>query len=56
LARAEIHLGLEPDLDTRTDRRPAAYLFVDDADALARTWLEAGGDVRLPQDTQMGSA
>ncbi len=35
---AEIHLGVEPDLDTRTDRRSAAYLFVQDADALARTY------------------
>jgi uncharacterized glyoxalase superfamily protein PhnB len=25
-----------------------------DADALARTWLAAGGDVRLPQDTEWG--
>ncbi len=51
---AEIHLGVEPDLDTRTDRRSAAYLFVEDADALARAWLTAGGDVRLPQDTEWG--
>ena len=51
---AEIHLGLEPDLDTRADRRSTAYLFVEDADALARTWLAAGGDVRFPQDTEWG--
>jgi catechol 2,3-dioxygenase-like lactoylglutathione lyase family enzyme len=51
---AEIHLGVEPDLDTRVDRRSAAYLFVEDADALAETWLAAGGDVRLPQDTEWG--
>jgi catechol 2,3-dioxygenase-like lactoylglutathione lyase family enzyme len=51
---AEIHLGVEPDLDTRVDRRATAYLFVDDADALAATWLAAGGDVRLPQDTEWG--
>ena len=51
---AEIHLGAEPDLDTRTDRRSTAYLFVEDADALAQTWLAAGGDVRLPQDTEWG--
>jgi uncharacterized glyoxalase superfamily protein PhnB len=24
------------------------------ADALAQTWLAAGGDVRLPQDTEWG--
>ena len=51
---AEIHLGVEPDLDTRSDRRSTAYLFVEDADVLARTWLAAGGDVRLPQDTEWG--
>ena len=51
---AEIHLGVEPDLDTRTDRKASAYLFVADADALAATWLAAGGDVRPPQDTEWG--
>jgi predicted enzyme related to lactoylglutathione lyase len=51
---AEIHLGVEPDLDTRPDRRSTAYLFVDDADALARTWIAAGGDLRSPQDTEWG--
>jgi predicted enzyme related to lactoylglutathione lyase len=51
---AEIHLGQEPDLDRRPDRRAAAYLIVDDADALAQTWRAAGGDVRLPQDTEWG--
>lgn len=50
----EIHLGVEPDLDTRADRWATAYLFVEDADVLARTWLAAGGDVRLPQDTEWG--
>jgi len=45
---------MEADLDTRTDRRSTAYLFVEDADALARTWLAAGADVRLPQDTGWG--
>jgi catechol 2,3-dioxygenase-like lactoylglutathione lyase family enzyme len=52
--RAEIHLGVESDLGTRPDRRGAAYLFVEDADGLAQTWLAAGGDVRLPQDTEWG--
>ncbi len=51
---AEIHLGVEPDLGTRADRRSTAYLFVEDADVLARAWLAAGGDVRLPQDTEWG--
>jgi len=51
---AEIHLVVEPDLDTRVDRRSSAYLFVEDADALAQAWLAAGGDVRPPQDTEWG--
>jgi catechol 2,3-dioxygenase-like lactoylglutathione lyase family enzyme len=51
---AEIHLDAEPDLDARTDRRATAYLFVEDADALAHTWLAAGADVQLPQDTEWG--
>jgi catechol 2,3-dioxygenase-like lactoylglutathione lyase family enzyme len=51
---AEIHLGVEHDLGKRPDRRATAYLFVEDAGALARTWLAAGGDVRLPQDTEWG--
>jgi predicted enzyme related to lactoylglutathione lyase len=51
---AEIHLGAEPGLDTRADRRSTAYLFVEDADALARAWVAAGGDVRLPEDTEWG--
>ncbi len=50
----EIHLGTEPDLDKLTGRRATAYLFVEDAGALARTWLAAGGDVRLPEDTEWG--
>ncbi len=47
---AEIHLGVEPDLDTRADRRSTAYLFVEDADALATRLhgqVEAGGEVVL---------
>jgi uncharacterized glyoxalase superfamily protein PhnB len=51
---AEIHLGVEPDPDAHLNRRSTAYLFVKDADALAQTWLAAGGDVRLPQDTEWG--
>ncbi|MGH3246689.1 MAG: hypothetical protein ACRDOI_10830 [Trebonia sp.] len=39
---------------TRVDRRSTAYLFVEDADALAGTWIAAGGDVRPPQDTEWG--
>jgi hypothetical protein len=50
----EIHLGVEPGLDSRPDRRSSAYLFVADSDALARTWRAAGADVRPPQDTEWG--
>lgn len=51
---AEIHLGPEPDLAARPDRRATAYLFVEDADAIARAWVAAGADVRLPRDTEWG--
>jgi catechol 2,3-dioxygenase-like lactoylglutathione lyase family enzyme len=47
---AEIHLGTEP----ADPRAASAYLFVEDADALAQSWLAAGGDVRLPEDTEWG--
>ena len=49
----EIHLGVEPDIDKR-HRRAMAYLFVEDADALARAWLAAGAEVRPPEDTEWG--
>jgi catechol 2,3-dioxygenase-like lactoylglutathione lyase family enzyme len=49
---AEIHLGETPDLDKRSEPRASAYLFVEDADALAQTWLAAGAEVRLPEDTE----
>ena len=51
LGRVEIHLGEVPEIDTV---RASAYLFVEDADDLARQWREAGGDVRLPEDTEWG--
>ncbi len=50
----EIHLGVDADLAAGARPRATAYLFVEDADALARTWTSAGGDVRLPQDTDWG--
>ena len=53
---AEIHLGVEPDLGTRADRRSTAYLFVEDADAVAGTglWLEATcGCRRTPNGVSM---
>ena len=48
----ELHLGTVP---TGRKTSPAtAYLFVDDADALAAEWLQAGADVRSPEDTPWG--
>jgi uncharacterized glyoxalase superfamily protein PhnB len=45
----EIHLGFVPDEDRRIG---AAYLFVEDADKLAREWRAAGAEVHGPQDTE----
>jgi hypothetical protein len=48
----EIHLGTVP-AGVRT--APAsAYLFVDDADQLARRWTSTGADVRSPEGTEWG--
>lgn len=48
----ELHLGTVPTGGTMS--RTTAYLFVDDADALADEWREAGADVRSPVDTPWG--
>jgi uncharacterized glyoxalase superfamily protein PhnB len=47
----EIHLGVVAEDDRRTS---AAYLFVEDADALAAKWQSAGVKVHPPQDTEWG--
>jgi uncharacterized glyoxalase superfamily protein PhnB len=47
----EIHFGVVPDDDRGIG---AAYLFVDDADALAAEWRSAGVEVHPPQDTEWG--
>jgi predicted enzyme related to lactoylglutathione lyase len=47
----EIHLGTVPSGDVRSSN---AYLWVDDADALAREWAATGADVRPPEDTEWG--
>ncbi len=47
----EIHLGVVPDEDRRNG---AAYLFVDDADAVAAEWSSAGVTLHPPQDTEWG--
>ncbi len=48
----EIHLGLVA--DGSWSGPASAYVWVDDADDLARAWSEAGADVRAPEDTEWG--
>jgi catechol 2,3-dioxygenase-like lactoylglutathione lyase family enzyme len=51
--RVEIHLGVV--LDFRPpDTKHSAYLWVDDADALAQEWQAAGVEVHAPEDTEWG--
>ena len=50
LEGVELHLGVVTEKATPA----SAYLFVDDAEALARTWVSAGADVRAPEDTEWG--
>lgn len=48
----ELHIGTVP---TGQMASPTtAYLFLDDADALADEWRAAGVDVRSPEDTPWG--
>jgi predicted enzyme related to lactoylglutathione lyase len=47
----ELHLGVVPDDNRCTG---SAYLFVDDADALAVKWTSAGAAVQPPEDTEWG--
>jgi catechol 2,3-dioxygenase-like lactoylglutathione lyase family enzyme len=49
----EIHLAGVHDLDPKTTTS-AAYLWVDDADQLAREWEAAGVEVHAPRDTDWG--
>ena len=48
----ELHLGTVP--DGRQLGPMTAYLYVDDADELAREWSDAGVEVHPPQDTEWG--
>jgi catechol 2,3-dioxygenase-like lactoylglutathione lyase family enzyme len=50
LDEVEIHLGVGGELAAPA----AAYLFVEDADEMARQWRAAGADVRGPEDTEWG--
>ena len=52
LDQVEIHLGVIPPGKASTPA--SAYLFVDDADKLARVWSASGADVRVPADTEWG--
>jgi hypothetical protein len=47
----ELHLGVVP-ADRRT--RSSAYVWVDDAEALANEWRVAGAEVHGPEDTEWG--
>jgi uncharacterized glyoxalase superfamily protein PhnB len=51
--RVEIHLGTAPD-DEQVPARGTAYIWVDDADEIARLWQAVGADVRSPEDTDWG--
>jgi len=46
----DLHLGEDP----RKEGRMRAYLYVDDADALAAEWRAAGVEVHGPEDTEWG--
>jgi len=48
----EIHLGAVTLFDDHG--HASAYLFVDDADALAAEWVAAGVEVHRPEDTEWG--
>jgi hypothetical protein len=48
----EIHVG---EVASGSATIPSsAYLFVEDADQLAQSWVSAGVDVRTPEDTEWG--
>ena len=47
----EIHLGVNASDSVTTS---SAYIWVEDADALASQWASSGVDVRPPQDTPWG--
>jgi predicted enzyme related to lactoylglutathione lyase len=49
----EIHLGVVPQI-LPSRAKHSAYLWVDDADALAQTWRASGAEVHMPEDTEWG--
>jgi hypothetical protein len=51
LEAIEIHLEVVADY---SGSKPAAILFVDDADQLAQAWISQGVDARPPEDKEWG--
>ncbi len=49
----EIHLGVVSQIFP-SDAKHSAYLWVDDADALAEAWRASGAEVHMPEDTEWG--
>jgi hypothetical protein len=49
----EIHLGVVLDIGP-TSAKHSAYLWVDDADALAEAWRTVGAEFHAPEDTEWG--
>ena len=49
----EIHLGVVPETEPATTTG-GAYIWVDDADELAKAWRSAGVDVHPPENTEWG--
>jgi hypothetical protein len=50
--RVEIHLAVVSNAESMSPC--SAYLYVEDADELALTWMSAGADVSAPEDTAWG--
>jgi hypothetical protein len=48
----ELHLGVVP--EGKHSSPHSAYLFVEDADEVARRWIADGVEVGLPEDTEWG--
>jgi hypothetical protein len=47
----ELHLSVS---GTSNAGPSSAYLWVEDAGELAKTWSDVGADVRFPEDTEWG--
>jgi len=49
----EIHLGIVTEVDQPTTKS-SAYIWVEDADEVAKAWHAAGVEVHPPEDTEWG--